>query len=253
MQAIVAAGGQPSAALKARGVERVPLLTVNSETVLCRVCRCLIEGGGATRVYVMAPEAVPLPGLANVSRGVYTGSIVNDVLNCAQELEGTTHLLVAGADTPLLTPESIAALAEVHRRDPADVIYPVVERRVVEARFPQGKRTYLPLRHQTVTGGNVFVLSRHWLISQRELLCDLFEQRKNLLALMRMFGLWFFLRLLTRQADLDYLGRHLSRVVNGKVRAAVLDYPELAVDLDKEADLDTLAPYLDPLPGSTPD
>ena len=253
MQAIVAAGGRPSAALKARGVEHVPLLTVNSETILSRICRCLIKGGGATRVHVMAPDHVPLPELAGVTRGQYTGAIVNDVLDCAAELEGTTHLLVAGADTPLLTPESIAALVEANRSDPADVIYPVVERSVVEARFPHGKRTYLPLRRQTVTGGNVFVLSRQWLLSQRGLLCELFEQRKNLLALMRMFGLWFFLRLLTRQADLDYLGHHLSNVVNGKVRAAVLDYPELAVDLDKLADLETLAPFLDPLPGPPAD
>ena len=65
---------------------------------------------------------------------------------------------------------------------------------------------------------------------------------------MSMFGLWFFLRMLTRQADLAYLEQHLGRVVNAEVRAVPLPYSELAVDLDKEADLDTFASILDPLP-----
>ena len=100
----------------------------------------------------------------------------------------------------------------------------------------------------TVTGGNIFWLSRRWLIENAELLRKLFANRKNLLVLMGMFGFWFFLRLLTGQADLRYLEKHLGHVVNARLRAAPLPYPELAVDLDKEADLDTFMPYLDPLP-----
>ena len=45
---------------------------------------------------------------------------------------------------------------------------------------------------------------------------------------------------------MDYIERHLSRVLKGKLRAAVIPYPELAVDLDKQADLETFASYLDP-------
>ena len=78
----------------------------------------------------------------------------------------------------------------------------------------------------------------------------LFANRKNLLAMMQMFGFWFFIRLLLRQADLSYLEQHLGRVVNAKLRAMPMPYPELAVDLDKEADLETFADYLDPLPGA---
>lgn len=249
MLAIVAAGGVPGEKLRARGVTRIPLLTIGGETLLSRICHCLLTGGGSQSVVVLAPEDVPLPAQPAVSRGKYTGHIVDDVIECAAAADATA-ILIASADMPLITPEAISALVEFGRQRQADVLYPVVDQEVIEARFPGTKRTYLKLRELTVSGGNVFWVNRNWLVGNAPLLRKLFDNRKNLLGLMGMFGLWFFLRLITRQADLPYLEQHLGRVVNAKVHAVRLPYAELAVDLDKESDLDLFTKYLDPLPNS---
>ena len=63
MQGVVAAGGRAPETIQRRGIERIPLLRIGGETILQRVCRCLIEGAGCTSVYVLAPEEVPLPSL----------------------------------------------------------------------------------------------------------------------------------------------------------------------------------------------
>lgn len=248
MLAVVAAGGAANAGLRSKGVARVPLIKVGGETLLSRTCRCLAEGGGCGTVIVLAPEEVPLPDHPAVMRGTYSGAIVDDLIECVRKTGGDAEfLLVAGADMPLLTPKSVGMLVDLGLQHQPDVLYPVVDQDVVEACLPGSRRTYLKLRGVTVTGGNIFWVSRAWLIENAELLRRLFASRKNLLTLMSMFGFWFFLRLLACQADLRYLEQHLGRVVRGRVKAALMPCPDLAIDLDKEADLESLARYLDPV------
>ena len=65
-------------------------------------------------------------------------------------------------------------------------------------------------------------------------------------ALAGRFGVMFLLRVLLGWGDIPYLEQHLGRVLQARVAAAVLPFPELAVDLDKPADLEFFRPMLDP-------
>jgi len=245
MHGVVAAGAIAPPELRARGVERIPLLRVGGETVLARVCRCLLTGGGCEHVHVLAPPEVELPDDPAVSRAPYTGGIVDDVLSCVSQLTSGEAVLVASGDMPLLTPEAVAALCEYAAGSGAVCVYPLGEREAVEARFPGTKRTYRRVGGKDYTGGNVFWLSRDWFLERGPLFRELFARRKDPIGLARLFGLWFTLRVLFGWVTLEYIERYLSRLLRGQIRAAVLPFPELAVDLDKNADLDTFVPYLD--------
>jgi hypothetical protein len=100
MHGIIAAGALAPAALRELGVERIPLLRVNGETLLARTCRCLITGGACEVVHVLAPEAVPLPDLPGVQRAVYSGRIVDDVLGCIGSACAGAAVLLASGDMP---------------------------------------------------------------------------------------------------------------------------------------------------------
>ncbi len=245
MDGIVAAGALAPAALREQGIERIPLLRVAGESILARTCRCLQAGGGCERVHILAPEAVPLPAGPGISRALYSGAIVDDFLACVESSCQGEAVLLASGDMPLLTPEALAAVCQFAQAQGADVVYPAVERACIEQRFPGSKRTYVKLGRVTVTGGNVFWLSRSWIAQRAPLLRQLFAQRKNVLGLARVFGIAFLIRLLCGLVDVPYLERHLSQVLHGKLRAALLPHAELAADLDKPADLETFRPYLD--------
>lgn len=247
MHAIVAAGALAPVALRDQGIERIPLLCVAGETILARTCRCLKTGGDCDTVHVLAPESLPLPEMEGVRLAPYTGELINDFMNCIDRDTSGTAIFVASGDMPLISPEAVAAIREFALNCGADVVYPAVGKPDVEQRFPGTKRTYVKLGRQTVTGGNIFWLNRDWILGQIPLLMKLFNERKNPLGLAKIFGVGFFLRILFGIASLDYIEHHLSRVLHGKLRAAVLPYPELAVDLDKLADLETFAQYLDPV------
>lgn len=246
MHGIVVAGAKASEALRARGVERIHLLTIQGETLLARLCRCMVEGGGCEVVHVLAPEEVPLPALPQVRRAAYSGELVDDILRLLQNGADSEFVLLGSADVPLITGESIAALCQTARQRSADVAYPVCEQRVVEEKLGVSKRTYVKLGPLTVTGGNVFWLKRSLVLAQGELLKKLFAQRKNPASLARLFGLGFTLKLLSGKLELAGVERHLSKLFGGNLCALVLPFPELGVDLDKEADLDFFAKYLDP-------
>ena len=246
MHGIVVAGARASEVLRLRGVERIHLLTVQGETLLARLCRSMVDGGGCEVVHVLAPAEVPLPALPQVRRAAYSGELVADILSLLENGADSAYILLGSADVPLITPESVAALCQAARQRSADVAYPVCEKQVVEERLGVSKRTYVKLGALTVTGGNVFWLKRSLMIEQGALLQQLFKLRKNPLGLARLFGLPFMLRLLLGWLDLAGVERHLSRLFSGNLCAMVLPFPELAVDLDKEADLDFFTKYLDP-------
>jgi molybdopterin-guanine dinucleotide biosynthesis protein A len=246
MHGIVVAGARASEALRLRGVERIHLLTIQGETLLARLCRSLVDGGGCEVVHVLAPPEVPLPELAQVRRAPYSGEIVTDFLSLLEHGADSEFILLGSADTPLITPAAIAALCEIAKQRSADVAYPVCEKQLVEERLGVSKRTYVKLGALTVTGGNVFWLNRRLMLQQGELLKQLFKLRKNPLGLARLFGLPFTLRLLFGWLNLPGVERRLSKLFHGNLCALVLPFPELAVDLDKEADLDFFTKYLDP-------
>lgn len=237
MHGIVCAGALAHPGLRALGVERVPLLTVGGETILRRTLRCLRDGGGCTELHVLAPPDLPLPGdLACVGYAPYTGRLVSDGIRFVREQVASDWLLVAGCDCPLLTPECIGELVERGLALGADFVYPAVPRSAAEAQFPGGKRTYRRFREGVVTGGNVFLVRRQYIVEAEPWLTELFARRKNPLAMGQLFGLGFLWLLITGRAPLALIEARVSAALRGRFRALLTDRAEIAVDIDKPAD-----------------
>jgi hypothetical protein len=237
MHGIVCAGALAHPGLRALGVERVPLVETGGETILHRTLRCLRDGGGCTALHVLAPPELPLPAdIPTAAHAAYTGKLVSDGVRFIRERVTAEWVLVAGCDCPALTPECIAELVERGLAMDADFVYPAVPRAAAEAQFPGGQRTYRRFREGTVTGGNVFLVRRKYIVDAEPWLTELFARRKNPLAMGQLFGLGFIWLLITGCAPLALIEERVSTALRGKFRALLTDRAEIAVDIDKPSD-----------------
>jgi hypothetical protein len=96
----------------------------------------------------------------------------------------------------------------------------------------------------------MFCLRREWFLAREEFFSRAFELRKNKLALARLIGLPLLFAVASGRASLSWIEDYIGRRLEGRMSCAVLDFAELAVDLDKGADLDLFLPLLDPLPAA---
>ncbi len=247
MEAILLAGLPASSELKELGVGHVFLLTIGGRTLLELTCRALIEGGQCTTIFVRAPEDIPLPDLPEVKRLMPSDNLVHDLMCCAKDQLTSKHIFLGAADCPLITAEAIAGLHDFTKDADCKYVFPIVPQSAIEQRFPNMKRTYLSLTDGKFSGGNFLTFDRVWMLKQEDHIRYMFNNRKNVLALVARFGLVFLFKILTKTASIEYLERHVGGVVGGTIKAVQLPFAEIASDLDKLSDLEFFREYLDPI------
>jgi len=189
-----------------------------------------LRGAGLLAVYVGEnPGLSPPPRLTLPDRG----SLLDNLEAALAHVEG--RVLVATADLPHLTPEAVRFLLE--RAPEAALVYPIVPKERVEARFPGNRRTYARLREGTFTGGNLLLLDKALFFQALPLARRAVALRKNPLALARMVGLDILLKLLLGRLSLLEVEARAKRILGVEARALITPYPEVGVDVDREEDL----------------
>jgi hypothetical protein len=108
---------------------------------------------------------------------------------------------------------------------------------VIQARFPEARRTYLRFRDEAYSGANLFLFRTPQARDAALFWRRVESQRKQPWRIARAFGLTNLALFLTRRLDLTGAFERVSRVVGIRVRAIELLQAEAAVDVDKLADL----------------
>jgi len=147
-------------------------------------------------------------------------------------------VLLSSSDVPTITPPIVDAFIEECFRTDHDLYYSVVERSVMETRFPESRRSYIHLREGDVAGGDILLIRPSLAISQRELWDNLAGARKNALRQARMLGLWTFFKLAIRRLSLAEIERRACKVLNIRGRVIPFPYAEVGMDVDKPFQLE---------------
>ncbi len=153
--------------------------------------------------------------------------------------------LLCSSDVPTITPPIVDAFIEECFRTDHDLYYTIVERSVMEARFPESRRTYFHLREGDFAGGDIFLVRPSINVSHQELLQELASARKSILRQARMVGLRIFLKLVLRRLSLDEAVQRISQVLDMRVRIMPFSYPEVGMDVDKPFQLEIVRAELE--------
>lgn len=143
----------------------------------------------------------------------------------------SNRILIVSSDIPTITPSIIDWRVETAMDYDCDFDYALVERKVMEMRFPGAERTYVRLKELEVCGGDLTVV-RVGILRQETLWERLIAARKSVFRQMSILGVPLLLKFLTRRLSLAEAEQKAGERFGLKGRGQLCPYAELAMDID---------------------
>jgi CTP:molybdopterin cytidylyltransferase MocA len=154
-------------------------------------------------------------------------------------------VLLCSSDVPTITPTIVDDFIEECLRTDHDVYYSIVERSVMEARFPKSHRTFVHLRDGDFAGGDLSIFRPGANFDHQDLMKKLATARKSILRQASMLGPVVFFRLLTRQLSLAEAEKRAQKIFEIHARAVPCPYAEVGMDVDKPFQLEIVRAELE--------
>lgn len=243
IEGVLLAGGLNKGRLSECTAEKwEAMIDINGHPMAAYVVKAFLESGRVSRVVVSGPGELEtaLAEFGDRVRLVRPGENLLDSLMNA--LDGTSgrKVLIGSADIPLINGEAIKDVIERCDADEAEVHYALVMKDDYERSYPGGKRTYINLKDGVLTGANIFMASREALLSKKEIIRQMYDRRKNPLAMAIALGIGSvmilkFLLGLVSVADIEKVARKSFKLEGRGIKTP---YASIAMDVDKPSDLE---------------
>jgi molybdopterin-guanine dinucleotide biosynthesis protein A len=214
------------------------LLDIAGRPMLAWVLDALARANSIDRVILVGLEPSPeleveRPAAVVPDQGSLFGNLLAGVDALLSLDPAAEQMAVCSGDIPLIEPFMVDDYLALCGDVSIDVYYAIVERSVMEARFPGSRRSYVRLTDGEFAGGDIFVARPAIAYSRRQLWSELTDMRKHALRQARRVGVRTLLRLLLHRLSLAEAERRASIAFGVIGRAVVAPYPELGMDVDK--------------------
>jgi len=172
------------------------------------------------------------------------GDMISNIIKGGQEAERLNqkpgHCLIIASDIPTITTEMVDWEIETIQDTDYDLYYNLIERSVMEKRFPGSRRSYYRLRDVEICGGDLNAIHTSFTSNLNPVWKKLVKNRKNAFKQAVIIGFdtlfLFAFRLLTTQSAEKWLSRRLK--MRGKV--ILNPYAETGMDVDKPYQLESI-------------
>ncbi|MDR3690138.1 MAG: NTP transferase domain-containing protein [Fimbriimonas sp.] len=236
--AILPAGGLIGPEFAAQvGTSNKALIQFGDKTILERTIASLRETGRVGRIVVAGSdevrksESAKLADLTVASGRSGPESILNGLKALLAEKNPPAKVVVATTDLPFLTPKLVTDFIDTCPPN-VDLCMPLITKSQYQARFPHSHSTFIPLKDDTWTAGNVYLIDVKALESSMPHLEKVFLVRKSKLGMAKMLGPIFLYRFLRKQLTVPMVEAKIKQML-GCTGAPVLNCaPELAYDID---------------------
>lgn len=145
-------------------------------------------------------------------------------------------LLVTG-DIPALTPAAVDDFVRRSLATGAHATYPLIREADMLEQFPGSARTFVRLADGKVTGGNMMLVDPVLVAKNREIGARVFATRKNPVAMARVIGMKFAVRLLLGKLTAAEVEAKLGDIVGGRGAAVYTEEASIGADVDKPVDV----------------
>ncbi len=150
------------------------------------------------------------------------------------------QVLLVSSDIPGITRAMVDWEIETALASDVDLCYSVVKREVIEARYPNSRRTYLRLKNLEVCGGDLNVIHTSVVHMNPEIWEKLIASRKNPLKQAAILGIDTLVLMLLRVITLDVAVERLTLRLHMTGRVIICPYAEVGMDVDKPNQLEMM-------------
>lgn len=206
-------------------------LPVKGRAMLDRVATALDEAG-LSRPFILSGYPTEKEGFSAADFGD------GPVDSAIKALEGGPFpALLTTCDHALLTPDIVHEFLEKSRANNADLSVGFATKSVIQASYPNTKRTYLKFSDVSVSGCNLFYFANDRAVNALRYWVSVQHLRKTPVRLAWRVGGWDFLRYVLGRLSFARALEQISVKSDVKVAAAIIDQAEAAIDVDSVADL----------------
>ncbi len=236
------------------GVSHKILVPIAGVPMIVRVVRSLRAVPSISRIVISLDDPTILDGLAEIRPLVEAGVVrvhhtqgrspSESVLQYFTSQPVPEPLIVTTADHPLLTAEMAGHFCAAVAASAADVVVGVVAESFFRARYPDSKRSFIPLRGESFCGTNLFALRTSRAAAAAAFWHHAGQFRKRPWRLISTFGLTTLVLLALRRLDLAAAIPRIARVLGASVDVVPMPFAECAIDVDNLNDLETASRIL---------
>jgi CTP:molybdopterin cytidylyltransferase MocA len=237
VDAVVLAGGPPDRALTGAALPKA-FAPVGALTMVEHVLTALRGTPQIRRIAVVGPDPLPPAVAAAATLAVPAAGGLLDNLSAGLAALGegaqrdAVPVLVAAADTPLLTAVAVAAFLDAAQAANADAAYAIVPRADVARAAPGVRKTFVRLADGEFTGGSLVLLRPGTFARARPVIERAVRARKRPWELARLFGFVTLAGLATGRLRIAALERRAERLAGLRARAIVCRDAGVALDVD---------------------
>lgn len=174
------------------------------------------------------------------NQGRMLANIVAGVEKSQQLDPQSEYVMIVSSDVPGIKPEMIDWLAETCLQTHDDLYYGVVPREIMEARYPNSRRTFTRLKDMEVCGADVNVTHVNMAHEHLDTWEQLIGNRKNPLLQARVIGLDTLFQLMFRQLSIDDIVQRVMARIGVRGRAIIWEHAEAGMDVDKPHQLEIM-------------
>lgn len=249
ISAIILAGSRPGRdpLLADSDVATKALLRIGGKPMLAHVIEALHGSRRVGAITILSQHRAALaadPVLAGIEGLEFADSGDGISSSLAVLLRASdAPVLVTTADNVLLTATMIDEFVDAAAQ--SDVAVAMVEKRVLDARFPQSRRTWLKFRGGWWSGANLFRLRGSRVLPLLEFWSRIERDRKKGLKIIAAFGPFLLLAVLLRLLTIHQGAARAGRRFGLETRIVPMRQAEACIDADKPADVELIETILE--------
>ena len=236
---VILAGRTPSERdelLEYTQARRKALIRIQGKEMVRYVTEALVDSGRIARLIIVGLEEdrvsdldvdVPVTFVPNQD------SLLGNLAAAIEELGPTRRAVFSSSDIPLLSPEAVRDFVDRCEASDADLCYAIVERSVMEDRFPGSGRSFRPLKDGHFAGGDLALVKPEAVTRAMEYVETFSSTRKSGLHTARAVGLGLAARFLFRRLSLEYAEKKAEELLQCTCKAIISPFAEIGMDVDK--------------------